>query len=131
MSQTSETAAAAATANTPKHRPDRPFRVKLRGSILALIRLPNRREVRTNLHQLSSTGGLVQLETPLDEKLEVELIFHVSESTVREKVQMLFPMWATKGWLQPFRFVDMPDERKAGLESDLNALVRRLREPAS
>jgi hypothetical protein len=87
--------------------------------------------VRTNLHQLSSSGGLVQLETPLDEKLEVELIFHVGESTMREKVQMLFPMWATKGWLQPFRFVDMADERKASLESDLNALVRRLREPAS
>jgi hypothetical protein len=131
MSQTSETAAAAALATPAKHGPERPFRVKLRGSILALIRLPNRRELRSNLHQLSSSGGLVQLDKPLDEKLEVELIFHVAESTVREKVQMLFPMWATQGWLQPFRFVDMPEERKTSLETNLNALVKRLRKPAS
>jgi hypothetical protein len=39
-------------------------------------------------------------------------------------------MWATQGWLQPFRFVDMPEERKTSLEQNLNALVQRLREPA-
>jgi hypothetical protein len=129
MSQTPATAAQTAPSPTA-HKADRPFRVKLRGSILALIRLPNQRELRTHVHQLSSTGGLVQLETPLDEKLEVELIFHVGESTIREKAQMLFPMWATQGWLQPFRFVDMPEERKTSLEQNLNALVQRLREPA-
>ena len=84
MSQTAESAATLEASSKPSGTP-RPFRVKLRGSVLALIRLPNRREVRGKLHQLSTTGGLMHLEKPLDEKLEVELIFHLGETTIREK----------------------------------------------
>src|ERR1700722_18040525 len=87
---------------------DRPFRVKLRGSVLVLVRLPNKRAVRAAIHQLSTSGGVIHLEKPLDEKLEVEMIFHISKATIRSKAQMLFPMWATQGWMQPFRFVDLP-----------------------
>ena len=103
---------------------ERPFRVKLRGSVLMLIRLPNRRELRAKLHQLSTSGGLLHMEKPLDEKLEVELIFHLGQSTIREKARMLFPMWATQGWLQPFRFVDMPEASKQDLHSTLLSFVR-------
>jgi hypothetical protein len=99
--------------------------VKLRGSILALIRLPNRRQVRGKLHQISTTGGLLNVEAPLDEKLQVELIFHLGETTIREKVEMLFPMWATQGWLQPFRFVDLPEANKNVLETNLQAFVKQ------
>ncbi len=109
----------------------RPFRVKLRGSILTLVRLPNRRQVRGKLHQLSTTGGLMHLEKPLDEKLEVELIFHLSETTVREKVQMMFPMWATQGWLQPFRFLNMSEPTRSALEASLLQFVQRLQDPNS
>jgi hypothetical protein len=110
---------------------DRPFRVKLRGSVLMLIRLPNRRELRGKLHQLSTTGGLMHLEKPLDEKLEVELIFHLGETTIREKAQMMFPMWATQGWLQPFRFVELPEASRNALETSLQSFVQGLQEPAS
>jgi hypothetical protein len=110
---------------------DRPFRVKLRGSVLTLVRLPNRREIRGKLHQLSTTGGLMHLEKPLDEKLGVELIFHIGETTVREKAQMMFPMWATQGWLQPFRFVDLPEASKHALETSLLQLVQSLPQPTS
>jgi hypothetical protein len=109
----------------------RPFRVKFRGSVLTLMRLPNRREVRGKLHQLSVTGGLMNLEQPLDEKLKVELIFHLGENTVRERVEMMFPMWATQGWLQPFRFVELPQTSKSGLEKSLLQFVQRVQEPAS
>jgi hypothetical protein len=108
---------------TPSALASRPFRVKLRGSILALIRLPNRREVRGKLHQISTTGGLMNVEKPLDEKLRVELIFHLGQTTIREKAEMMFPMWATQGWLQPFRFVDLPDANKSTLDTSLRALV--------
>lgn len=108
----------------------RPFRVKLRGSVLILIRLPNRRELRGKLHQLSTSGGLLHLEKPLDEKLEVELIFHLGQSTIREKARMLFPMWATQGWLQPFRFVDMPEANKQGLHSILLSFIHPDQDPA-
>jgi hypothetical protein len=110
---------------------NRPFRVKLRGSILTLIRLPNRREVRGKLHQLSITGGLMHVEKPLDEKLKVELIFHLGQTTIREKAEMMFPMWATQGWLQPFRFVDLPETSKNGLEKSLLQFVQTLQEPTS
>jgi hypothetical protein len=101
----------------------RPFRVKLRGSVLVLVRLPNRRDVRAAIHQLSVTGGVVHVEKPLDEKLEVQLIFHLKETTIRAKAQMLFPMWATQGWMQPFRFVDLPDASREMLDANLKSLV--------
>ena len=104
--------------------------MKFRGSVLTLMRLPNRREVRGKLHQLSTTGGLMHVEKPLDEKLKVELIFHIGEITVREKAEMMFPMWATQGWLQPFRFVELPESSKNGLEKSLLQFVQSLQKPA-
>jgi hypothetical protein len=101
----------------------RPFRVKLRGSVLVLLRLPNRRSVRAAVHQLSITGGVVHLEKPLDEKIEVEMIFHIAGATIRTKAQMLFPMWATQGWMQPFRFVDLTEECRDALGASLKSLI--------
>jgi hypothetical protein len=102
---------------------DRPFRVKLRGSVLVLVRLPNRRSVRAAFHQLSTSGGVIHLEKPLDEKLEVELIFHIRETTLHSKAQMLFPMWATQGWMQPFRFVDLSDADRETLDTKLKSFL--------
>ena len=102
---------------------DRPFRVKLRGSVLVLVRLPNRRSVRAAFHQLSTTGGVIHLEKPLEEKLDVEMIFHLGQTTIRSKAQMLFPMWATQGWMQPFRFVDLSDANRGILDANLQSFV--------
>ena len=102
---------------------DRPFRVKLRGSVLVLVRLPNKRDIRAAIHQLSVTGGVVHLEKPLDEKLGVEMIFHIGGATLREKAQMLFPMWATQGWMQPFRFVAMSDASREALDAHLKEFM--------
>jgi hypothetical protein len=109
----------------------RPFRVKLRGSILTLVRLPNRREVRGKLHQLSITGGLMHVEKPLDEKLKVELIFHLGKTTVREKAEMMFPMWATQGWLQPFRFIELPEASREDLQKSLLQFIQDPQPPSS
>ncbi len=64
------------------------------------------------------------METPIDEGVVVEILFHVGTTTVRNKVEMLFPMWATKGCLQPFRFKDIADDRRGSLEKDLLALLK-------
>ena len=101
----------------------RAFRVKLRGSVLALVRLPNKRSVRAAIHQLSTTGGVIHLEKPLDEKLEVEMIFHIREATIRGKAQMLFPMWATQGWMQPFRFVGLSEAGRENLDANLKSFL--------
>lgn len=105
-------------------REKRGARVKLGGSVLALLQLQNRRQIRTRLNQLSANGGLLQLDKPLDEGIIVEVLFHVGATTVRSQVEMLFPMWATKGCLQPFRFKDLPPGVRASLEEDLNALLK-------
>jgi hypothetical protein len=110
---------------------DRPFRVKLRGSVLVLIRLPNKRQLRAALHQLSTSGGVINLEKPLDEKIEVELIFHIDRSTIRGKAQMLFPMWATQGWMQPFRFVELTDTDRDALQENLQSFIGNLAKGAS
>jgi hypothetical protein len=102
---------------------ERPFRVKLRGSVLVLVRLPNKRSIRAAIHQLSTSGGVIHLEKPLDEKLEVEMIFHISKTTIRSKAQMLFPMWATQGWMQPFRFVDLPENSREVLDEKLKTFL--------
>ena len=111
--------ARAATANAKSRAP----RVKLAGTVLSLVCLENGRQTRGRLHQLSVTGGLLHLETPLDEGIEVEVIFHVGENTVRTKARMLFPMWATQGYLQPFEFVDLGSEDRDNLQADLQRLL--------
>ena len=126
MSQTPESIApTASSAPNARQEPQRPFRVKLRGSVLTLMRLPNRREVRGKLHQLSTSGGLMHVDKPLDEKLEVELIFNLGKTTIREKAQIMFPMWATQGWLQPFRFLELPEANKNVLLAGLLAFVQQ------
>jgi len=109
----------------------RPFRVKLRGSLLVLVRLPNKRTIQGSFHQLSTTGGVIHFEKPLDEKLEVELIFHLKDTTVRSKAQMLFPMWATQGWMQPFRFVSLVDDNRRVLDEGLKSFIGDLSKSTS
>jgi hypothetical protein len=98
-------------------------RVKLLGSILALVVLENGRQIRGRMSQLSVNGGLLSLEHPLDEGIRVTVLFHLGFS-VRCRAQMLFPMWATQGCLQPFRFLELPEAIRAGLSRELETLVR-------
>lgn len=101
----------------------RPPRVKLAGSVLVMLRLENGRHIRGKLHQVSITGGLLHMEHPLDEGIKVEVMFHVGSHTVRSKGAMLFPMWATKGCLQPFRFIDFDEEGREQLAATLQTLL--------
>ena len=112
----------AATASTRKAQ--RGTRVKLGGSILALILLENGRQIRARLNQLSVNGGLLSFEKPLDEGIRVTVLFHIGLTSVRSRAQMLFPMWATQGCLQPFRFLELSDETRSGLGRELDGLVR-------
>src|ERR1700675_4153567 len=91
-------------------------RVKLAGTVLALVRLESGREIRARLHQLSFTGGLLHLEAPLDEGIKAEVMFHVGGSTIRSKAAVHFPMWATQGCLQPFEFADLSEDDRPNLK---------------
>jgi hypothetical protein len=96
-------------------------RVKLAGSVLVLLQLENQRQMRARLHQISVTGGLLQLDEPLADEVPLEMMFHVGSTTVRAKAQTITPMWATQGYLQPFRFTAFQDDDRMKLESDLHA----------
>lgn len=99
-------------------------RVKLGGSVLALVLLENGRQIRARMSQLSLNGGLVSLDHPLDEGIRVTVLFHLGCTSVRCRARMMFPMWATKGCLQPLRFVDLPEESRASLTRELEKMVR-------
>ena len=105
----------------------RATRVKLLGTVLALVQLKNGERVRAKVQQLSTNGGVLQVPEALDESFPVELLFHVGSTTVRNRAQMLGPIWATKGCLQPFRFTDLSDRDRIRLQTDLAELL----DPAS
>ncbi len=107
-----------------RQREKRGARVKFGGSVLALLQLQNRRQLRARIHQLSANGGLLQLEAPIDEGIVVDILFHIGTTTVRNKVEMLFPMWATNGCLQPFRFKDIGQAMRIHLEKDLYSFLK-------
>jgi hypothetical protein len=111
-------------ATSTAHKGQRGSRVKLGGSILALVLLENGRQIRGRMSQLSVNGGLLSVENPLDESIRVTVLFHLGTTSIRCRAQMLFPMWATKGCLQPFRFVDLPEAGRASLNRELEELVR-------
>ena len=114
--------AMSSTAVTQKRQ--RGLRVKLGGSILALVLLENGRQIRGRMSQLSVNGGLVSLESPLDEAIRVTVLFHLGTVSIRCRARMLFPMWATQGCLQPFRFLELPEASRADLNRELENLVR-------
>ncbi|MBZ5550559.1 MAG: PilZ domain-containing protein [Acidobacteriia bacterium] len=99
-------------------------RVKLLGSVLALVLLENGRQIRARINQLSVNGALLSLENPLNEGIRVTILFHIGFATIRCRSQMLFPMWATQGCLQPLKFLELPDTDRACLARELEALVR-------
>jgi hypothetical protein len=103
---------------------NRPVRVKLGGTVLALARLENGRQVHTRLHQISITGGLLNLERPLDEGILFEVIFHLCTTTIRSQARALFPMWATQGYLQPFEFQKLEEKDRSQLQADLDGLLQ-------
>jgi hypothetical protein len=76
------------------------------------------------VNQLSLNGGLVSLERPLDEGIPVTVLFHLGCTSIRCRAKVLFPMWATQGYLQPFRFLDLSGASRASLNRELESLVR-------
>jgi hypothetical protein len=99
------------------------MRVKLGGAVLALVRMENGQQITARVHQLSTSGGLLWLETPLCEAIKVEVLFHLGSTTIRNRAVTLFPVWATNGYLQPFEFTGLDDEDRDKLHLDLEKLL--------
>jgi len=104
--------------------PQRSPRVALRGSISATILLENRRQFTARFHQLSVTGGLLELTVYIDERSKVALAFEIGDRLLQSKAEMLFPMRSGIGYLQPFRFTSFAAGARQTLEIEIASLLR-------
>jgi len=100
-------------------------RVNLVGTVSAAIQLENGRQLWAKTLRISITGGLLELANCLDEGVKVNLTVHLGPRTVRGRAAMLFPTWATQGYLQPFRFTDLRDEDCVALQSEIRELLEQ------
>jgi hypothetical protein len=108
-----------------QHRSTRAPRVALRGTTTVLIQLENLRRIPAKLQQLSITGGLLELAKYVDERAKVDLTLPVGSSILRPKAQMLFPMRGARGYLQPFRLINVSAEELQILEREINSLLKQ------
>jgi hypothetical protein len=106
-------------------------RVNLWGNVSATIQLENGRQLWAKTLRISITGGLLELATCLDEGLTIGLTVHLGLRTVRGKAALLFPMCASQGYLQPFRFTDLRDEESLALQTEIGELLTRSKPFAS
>ena len=100
-------------------------RVNLRGDTSAAVQLQNGHQLRAKMHRLSVTGGLLELDTYLAERIPFGLTVYLNSNVVRGRAETLFPMRATPGYLQPFRFTDMRDEHRIRLEAEIGQLLKQ------
>ena len=96
-------------------------RVSLHGSLLATIQLENTRQFLVKLHQLSMTGGLLELNAYVDERTAFRLSLQLGSTMVYPKMlhpraAMLFPMRVERGYRQPFRFTGLRQEERQVLQ---------------
>lgn len=100
-------------------------RVSLRGTISAVIRLENGRQLSCKLQQLSITGGLLDLTTYLEERSWVSLTIYLDSAMVRTTAEMMFPMRGGVGYLQPFRFTSLGTEELHALDRTVSELLKQ------
>lgn len=103
----------------------RAARVSLQGRISVALVLENGRQLSGKLHQLSVTGGLLEITKYLEERSRVELAIPLGGSLVRPGAEMLFPMWSAHGFLQPFRITRLWAQERQMLEAEIAELLRQ------
>jgi len=105
-------------------------RINLRGTIPVTIQLENARQLSARLHQLSVTGGLLELATYIEERTWVGLRIPLSAAAVHPTAEMLFPMRGGLGYLQPFRIVRLRVEESRTLEKEVLELLQQTLAPS-
>jgi hypothetical protein len=90
-----------------------------------MIRLENGRRISGKLHQLSITGGLLELATCLEERARVRMTIYLDSSFVHPAAEMMFPMRGAIGYLQPFRLTSLQANERQILEKEITALLKQ------
>ena len=100
-------------------------RASLRGTISAVMRLENGRQLACRLRQISITGGLLDTPTYVEERSWVKLTVFLSSGAVSCVAEMMFPMRAGTGYLQPFRFVSLGDEELLAIDREVTDILKQ------
>lgn len=100
-------------------------RVTLPECVFATIHLENKRQIAAKLRRVSLTGGLLDLAIFMEERLAVGLTFPIGSGIVHARAELLFPMRAVTGYLQPFRFTSIREEQLHILDREITALLKQ------
>jgi hypothetical protein len=100
-------------------------RINIGGAIPAVVKLEDGRRAKGNLQTLSVTGGLLRMMGALGQGDFVEVAFETQSGSVRGMAEMLHPMKATNGTLQPFRFIALGDDDHNSLRRTVEASADR------
>lgn len=101
-------------------------RIALRGALPAAIQLENGRQLTVRLHQISLTGGLLELATYLDERSGIAIAFAFGSMNVHANAELLFPMRGGLGYMQPFRFTGFGHGVRQTLEVEIATMLRQM-----
>lgn len=80
---------------------------------------------KAKLQTVSTTGGLLRLARALSKGDFVEVTFNADAGAVRGMAEMLHPMGAVEGTLQPFRFIAMGDDDHRALRMMVDSAADR------
>ena len=99
-------------------------RVALHGSISVSIQLQNGRKLPARLHQLSITGGLLEVHSYLERIRITVTIPFASGTVISPKAEMLFPMRGGISFLLPFRIIRMTSDELQLLDREIIAHLK-------
>lgn len=105
--------------------PRRAPRANVCGTLSAVIRLENGRQLPARLQKLSITGGLLDVPAYLEERTWVDLIIYLSSGLVRATAEMMFPMRITMGYRQPFRFTSLGEDELHAIDREVTELLQQ------
>lgn len=100
-------------------------RATLRQPIPASISLENGRQLYAKIHQLSITGGLLELTSCLEERIWVDLKIPAGFDIVQLTAEMMFPMRGAAGYLQPFRVTRISPQELYRLDKEVTELLKQ------
>lgn len=111
-------------------RPTRTFirapRIALRGAVPAAIQLESGRQYTVRLHQLSVTGGLLELTDYVDERSQIAMAFAFGSMNVHANAELLFPLRGGLSCMQPFRFTGFAAGVRPTLELEISKMLRQM-----
>ena len=100
-------------------------RVHLGGSIAALVLAEDGERAKAKLQTVSVTGGMLRLAQALEQGDFVEIAFQTQSGPVRGMAEMLLPVRAGEGVLQPFRFIALGDDDHRNLRMIVDSVTDR------